>query len=110
VPAARRIPDVKQPLAWLTRIVTNIALDRLKSARSRRESYVGPWLPEPIVGRQWTASAPVDPADRVALDEQINLALLTILDQRPPAARRAPTPADDARWSCPTPAHRSRSS
>src|SRR5687768_12055560 len=35
------------PEAWLTKVVTNLCLDRLNSARVRRESYVGPWLPEP---------------------------------------------------------------
>ncbi len=80
-------PGIEEPLAWLTKIVTNIALDHLKSAPVRRESYVGPWLPEPTVGPPWGASAPVDPADRVTLDEQISLALLTILETLSPAER-----------------------
>src|SRR5947207_4180675 len=59
--------DVAEPRAWLTTIVTNLALDRLKSARVRREMYVGPWLPEPAIGPTWSASDAMDPADRVTL-------------------------------------------
>jgi RNA polymerase sigma-70 factor (ECF subfamily) len=73
--------------AWLTTIVTNVALDRLKSARSRRESYVGPWLPEPAVGSAWNVDDYADPADRVTLDEQISLALLSVLELLSPAER-----------------------
>ncbi len=76
--------EVKEPRAWMTRIVTRLALDELRSARVRRESYVGPWLPEPLV-------APVDeradPADRVTLDDQVSLALLTVLETLSPPER-----------------------
>lgn len=41
--------EVQSPGAWLSQVVTRLALDQLKSARARRETYVGPWLPEPIV-------------------------------------------------------------
>jgi RNA polymerase sigma-70 factor (ECF subfamily) len=68
---------------WLTTVVGRIALDRLRSARARRESYVGPWLPEPV------ASDDVDPADRVTLDESVSYALLTVLEQLSPAERTA---------------------
>ena len=67
--------------AWLTTVVARLALDRLRSARARRESYVGPWLPEPIVSE--------DPADRVTLDESVSYALLTVLEQLSPAERTA---------------------
>jgi len=66
---------------WLTTVVGRIALDRLKSARARRETYVGPWLPEPLVSD--------DPADRVTLDESVSYALLTVLEQLSPAERTA---------------------
>jgi RNA polymerase sigma-70 factor (ECF subfamily) len=66
---------------WLTTVVARLALDRLKSARARRESYVGPWLPEPLVSE--------DPADRVTLDESVSYALLTVLEQLSPAERTA---------------------
>jgi RNA polymerase sigma-70 factor (ECF subfamily) len=79
--------DIVEPLAWLTKIVTNVALDHLKSARVRRESYVGPWLPEPDVGSEWNSARQVDPADRVTLDDQISLALMTVLESLSPAER-----------------------
>jgi RNA polymerase sigma-70 factor (ECF subfamily) len=66
---------------WLTRVVARLALDRLKSARARRETYVGPWLPEPL--------ASDDPADRVTLDESVSYALLTVLEHLSPAERTA---------------------
>ena len=66
---------------WLTTVVARLALDRLRSARARRETYVGPWLPEPLVSD--------DPADRVKLDESVSYALLTVLEQLSPAERTA---------------------
>ena len=66
---------------WLTRVVARLALDRLRSARARRETYVGPWLPEPLISD--------DPADRVTLDESVSYALLTVLEQLSPAERTA---------------------
>jgi RNA polymerase sigma-70 factor (ECF subfamily) len=66
---------------WLTTVVARLALDRLQSARARRETYVGPWLPEPLVSD--------DPADRVTLDESVSYALLTVLEQLSPAERTA---------------------
>jgi RNA polymerase sigma-70 factor (ECF subfamily) len=66
---------------WLTKVVGRLALDRLRSARARRETYVGPWLPEPHVSD--------DPADRVTLDESVSYALLTVLEQLSPAERTA---------------------
>ena len=68
---------------WLTTVVARLALDRLRSARARRETYVGPWLPEPL------ASDDDDPADRVTLDETVSYALLVVLEQLSPAERTA---------------------
>src|SRR2546425_4358688 len=70
--------DIAEPRAWLTTIVGRLALDHLRSARVRRETYVGPWLPEPVVG---------DPADRITLDDQVSLALTTVLETLSPAER-----------------------
>jgi RNA polymerase sigma-70 factor (ECF subfamily) len=81
VKADRREP-VDDVLAWSTVTVARAALDVLKSARVRREAYVGPWLPEPDVG------AP-DPADRVTLDDSVRYALLVALEQLSPAERTA---------------------
>jgi RNA polymerase sigma-70 factor (ECF subfamily) len=70
--------------AWLTTVVARLSLDVLRSARARRESYVGPWLPEPLV------RAPEgDPAERVTLDESVSYALLAVLEQLSPAERTA---------------------
>jgi len=62
--------------AWLTTVVGRLALDTLRSARARREAYVGPWLPEPVV-----STGAEDPADRVTLDESVSYALLALLEQ-----------------------------
>jgi RNA polymerase sigma-70 factor (ECF subfamily) len=70
--------------AWLTTVVGRLALDTLRSARVRREAYVGPWLPEPVV-----ADAGGDPAQRVTLDESVSYALLALLEQLSPAERTA---------------------
>jgi RNA polymerase sigma-70 factor (ECF subfamily) len=67
---------------WLTTVVARLALDRLRSARARRERYVGPWLPEPLASGE-------DPADRVTLDESVSYALLTVLERLSPAERTA---------------------
>jgi RNA polymerase sigma-70 factor, ECF subfamily len=66
---------------WLTTVVARLALDRLRSARARRETYVGPWLPELLPS--------ADPVDRVTLDESVSYALLTVLEQLSPAERTA---------------------
>ena len=70
--------------AWLTTVVGRLALDTLRSARVRREAYVGPWLPEPVL-----SSPAEDPADRVTLDESVSYALLAVLEQLSPAERTA---------------------
>ena len=87
--------EIAEPRAWLTRIVTRLALDELRSARSRRESYTGPWLPEPLVGPVVgtgaplvpPSSAPADPGDRITLDEQVTFALMTVMESLSPAER-----------------------
>jgi len=74
--------DVAEPKAYLLRITSRLALDRLNSAQSRRETYVGPWLPEPLV----TDSAP-DPGEAVEVGEQVSLALLVVLESLSPLER-----------------------
>jgi len=81
--ARDRVLDVD---GWATVAVGRRALDVLRSARVRREVYVGPWLPEPLV--DVTPSA-VDPADRVTLDETVSFALLVMLETLSPAERTA---------------------
>lgn len=80
--------------AWLTKVASRICLDLLRSARHRRERYVGEWIPEPLPDRSgWMGGrpngGPVDPADRVTLDESVNMAFLVVLDSMTPAERVA---------------------
>ena len=75
---------VEVPEAWLTRVVANLCLNRLTSARARRESYVGPWLPEPLL----EDPAP-DPASRAELADSLSLAFLVLLERLTPVERAA---------------------
>lgn len=70
--------------AWLSTVVTRLALDRLKSARRRRETYVGPWLPEPLVE---DSSVFADPTNDLA--EDISFALMLALERLSPLERAA---------------------
>lgn len=74
---------VDNPAAWLTTVVTRLCLNRLDSARSRRETYVGPWLPEPIL----TTDPATGPAATVEERESVSLALLTTLERLTPPER-----------------------
>jgi len=100
--------EIRDLRAWLTTAVGRICLDILRSARVRRESYVGSWLPEPVVSRlpgagalagvggraapggagTATGFAP-DPADRAALRDDIGFALLVVLERLTPEQRVA---------------------
>ncbi|WP_274914143.1 RNA polymerase sigma factor SigJ [Streptomyces sp. WZ-12] len=85
-------PPVESPRAFLTTVVSRICYDLLGSARARRELYVGPWLPEPVldgaVGGA-PAGGPDGPEDRVTLDESVGMALMTVLERLTPAERTA---------------------
>ena len=74
--------DVADPRAYLARVVTTTALNRLRSARSRREAYVGPWLPEPLL----TEAGP-DAAERAELAESVSVAMLVVLESLTPEER-----------------------
>lgn len=81
---------IRNPAAWLTRVAGRVCLDMLGSARARRERYVGEWLPEPVPGDSPIAApAPIDPADRVTLDDSVSMALLVLLESLSPAERVA---------------------
>src|SRR6266508_516035 len=85
---------IQSPGAWLTTVASRICLNLLSSARARRESYVGEWIPEPLPEpMEWMAGRPdgttADPADRVTLDESINMAFLVVLESMTPAERVA---------------------
>ena len=71
---------VESPKAFLTTVVTRLAIDHLRSARVRREAYVGPWLPEPLV------SVP-GAEDRVERDETLSIAFLALLERLTPVER-----------------------
>jgi DNA-directed RNA polymerase specialized sigma24 family protein len=78
--------------AYLVQITTRLALDRLGSARARRESYVGPWLPEPLLTRgAAVGSGPPapEPEDAVELGEMVSLALFVVLETLSLAERAA---------------------
>jgi RNA polymerase sigma-70 factor (ECF subfamily) len=84
------LADLRDVRAWLTTAVARICLDVLTSARVRRESYVGPWLPEPAVGAVGAQfAAPMGPEDRVTLDESVSMAMLVLLESLSPAERTA---------------------
>src|SRR5690349_23068612 len=85
---------IETPGAWLTTVTSRICLDLLRSARARRERYVGEWIPEPLPDRtEWISARPggamIDPADRITLDESINMAFLVVLEAMTPAERVA---------------------
>jgi RNA polymerase sigma-70 factor (ECF subfamily) len=80
--AAARPSDLQSPKAYLTTIVTRLCLDRLKSARARREEYVGTWLPEPVV-----TDIRYEPERSLALAESVTLAFMVLLETLSPEER-----------------------
>ncbi|MFE9699954.1 RNA polymerase sigma-70 factor [Streptomyces sp. NPDC006270] len=77
--------DVREPRAFLVRITTRLAIDRLRHLRSRRESYTGPWLPEPVV-TDFGPAVP-DTAERAVLADSVSLAVLVVLESLSPLER-----------------------
>lgn len=77
--------EVESPKAYLTSVVTRLCIDQLRSARARRESYVGPWLPDPVL----TAEGPLasDAADRMELLDSLSMAFLVLLESLTPVER-----------------------
>jgi RNA polymerase sigma-70 factor (ECF subfamily) len=80
----RQDGPIDEPAAWMTTVVTRLSINVLKSARARRESYVGPWLPEPLV----EDPAP-GPASRAELGDSLSLALLVLFERLTPVERAA---------------------
>jgi RNA polymerase sigma-70 factor (TIGR02957 family) len=74
------IADIDDAEGYLVRVATRLAIDRLRSARVRRESYVGPWLPEPML------TSP-DIADDVVLADSVSTAMLLVLEALSPRER-----------------------
>jgi RNA polymerase sigma-70 factor (TIGR02957 family) len=82
--AAAAPADLESARSWLTTVVTRLCLDRLKSARTKREHYVGPWLPEPV------PTDTIDNAEDVAARrESVTMAFLVLLETLTPAERAA---------------------
>jgi len=81
-------PQIEQPRAWLTRVATNLCLDRLQSARARRESYVGVWLPEPLIDDD-SAAYDAGPEARADYAQQVSIAFLLALQRLSPLERAA---------------------
>ncbi|WP_438316008.1 RNA polymerase sigma factor SigJ [Streptomyces sp. HUAS TT3] len=75
--------DVEHPGAWLAKAVTHLCLNRLTSARARREEYVGPWLPEPVL----TDSGALGPLESAEQRDSVSMALLLLLEQLTPVER-----------------------
>jgi len=73
---------VESPPAWLTTVVTRIALNQLASARVTRESYIGPWLPEPLLTPDGSS-----PSDHAELSDSLSIAFLTVLERLSPRER-----------------------
>ncbi|MHA7961045.1 RNA polymerase sigma factor SigJ [Streptomyces sp. L500] len=77
--------DVHDPRGYLVRVTTRLALDRLRLAHTRRETYVGPWLPEPVA-TDFGTTVP-DTAERAVLADTVSLALLVVLESLSPLER-----------------------
>ncbi|WP_040773848.1 sigma-70 family RNA polymerase sigma factor [Nocardia pneumoniae] len=80
--------EIEDLRAWLTTVVSRICLDRLRSAAVRRESYVGQWLPEPVVTARTPSIAP-DPLEAVVRKQECRFAAMVVLDTLTPPQRVA---------------------
>jgi len=81
--------DIRDPRAWLSAATVRLSLDALRKVRARRESYVGPWLPEPLLPDDTRAFAADAPAARAELASDLSLALLHVLERLSPEERTA---------------------
>ncbi|MEU5093014.1 RNA polymerase sigma-70 factor [Streptomyces sp. NPDC021356] len=75
--------QVEVPEAWLTKVLTNVCLNQLTSARARRETYVGQWLPEPLLA----GDPMLGPADTAEQRESVSFAVLAVLERLSPRER-----------------------
>jgi RNA polymerase sigma-70 factor (TIGR02957 family) len=74
---------IETPEAWLTKVLTNLCLNQLTSARARRETYVGPWLPEPVLA----GDRMLGPAETIEQRESVSIAVLTLMERLTPSER-----------------------
>jgi RNA polymerase sigma-70 factor (ECF subfamily) len=75
--------SVAEPRRYLSRVVSRLAIDRLRARQATREAYVGPWLPEPVP----TDPSPFGPLERVEQRETLGIALLHLLERLTPTER-----------------------
>ncbi|GAB3161878.1 RNA polymerase sigma-70 factor [Microbispora hainanensis] len=80
---AADVGHVEVPEAWLTKVLTNLCLNQLTSARARRETYVGQWLPEPLLA----GDPMLGPADTAEQRESVSYAVLTLMERLSPSER-----------------------
>lgn len=83
----RNAQGVENESAYLTTIVTRLCIDHLRSARVRREEYVGPWLPEPWLANEAGADGERDGSTRLMLAESLSTAFLVLLERLNPVER-----------------------
>jgi RNA polymerase sigma-70 factor, ECF subfamily len=74
--------EVRSPRAWLTTVISRLCINHLKSARVQRETYVGPWLPEPLVAERGS-----QPVENAQLADSLSLAFLVLLETLTPTER-----------------------
>ncbi len=86
--AGARQSEIEDLRAWLTTVVSRLCLDRLRSAAVRRESYVGQWLPEPVVA-PLSGARPTDPLTAVVRGQEFRFAAMVVLDSLTPPQRVA---------------------
>jgi RNA polymerase sigma-70 factor (TIGR02957 family) len=80
---AADVERIEVPEAWLTKVLTNLCINQLRSARARHETYVGQWLPEPLLA----GDPMLGPADTVEQRESVSYAVLTLLERLSPNER-----------------------
>ncbi|MBG0853654.1 RNA polymerase sigma-70 factor [Streptomyces spinoverrucosus] len=80
---AADVDRIEVPEAWLTKVLTNLCLNQLTSARARRETYVGQWLPEPLLA----GDPMLGPADTAEQRESVSYAVLAVLERLSPGER-----------------------
>src|SRR3712207_1859715 len=76
---AAREEEIKVPKAYLSAIVTNLCINQLTSARRRREEYVGPWLPEPLI-----TDESQDPMRNIQMADSLSMAFMILLESLTP--------------------------
>ena len=85
--ALREGVSITTPKAYLATVTTRLAISHLRSARVRREAYVGAWLPEPLVVDELAPAAAPDPAERVEMSDSLSMAFLVLLESLTPTER-----------------------